>query len=135
MVGVTLMREESPKVDEVLTRLVARDAEELSVFRMLFHAAHSVHRKNVCDLGLSQRIQDVVSFDTPSDFSGEVLQFLKQIPAKSMRYFHGLVEALDIYHSIHGRPVPVTIDPSDDAVREIRQIRDLCIQDGLHSIY
>lgn len=133
--GLLPMVAEKLKIDEVLTRLSANDSEELSLFRMLLYCAHRVHRRNLRDLGLSQRIADVVSFDEPADFSADILQFIRQIPQQSMRYFHGLVEALDIYHSIHGKPVPITVDPSDDAVLELRQIRDLCIQDGLHSIY
>lgn len=124
-----------PNVNEVLTQLTAHSSDELSVFRMVLYCAYSLHQRNSTSLGMSRRVSEVVSFDAGPGYSTDILQFIREIPRHSMRYFHGLVEALDIYQSIHGRPIPITIDPSDDAIRELRQIRDLCIEDGLHSIY
>lgn len=142
MVGSFPMLTEKLKVDEVLTTLSARDSEELSVFRMLFYCAHFLHRRNQGDMGLDQGkkvINEFVSFDLPTEAPLEAIAdpfaFIREIPAQSMRYFHGLVEALDIYKSIHGKPAPQAIEPTDAAVKELKQIRDLCIHDGLHSIY
>lgn len=85
-------------------------------------------------MSVSQRLDEVVGFQN-LEKTFDPWEFIHQIPEQSIRYFHGLVEALDIYQSIHGKAIPVSIDPNDDSVREIRQIRDYCIQEGLHSIY
>jgi hypothetical protein len=58
------------------------------------------------------------------------------LPEESRNYFYGLVEALEIYQSIHGRWIAVnSLTPGDTSVQELRQIRELCLQDGLRSIY
>ncbi len=46
-------------------------------------------------------------------------------------YFAGLVEALEIYHSIHGEHFsPESIALNDKSLYEIKQIRDLCLLQG-----
>lgn len=133
MVGLLPMLIEKLAVSQVLTKLSVSSASEIPLFRALFYCAHAVHRRNQGQL--VQRLDAVVAFGANEEDSFDPWQFIREIPEQSIRYFHGLVEALEIYQSIHGSPVPVTVEPTDDAVREIRQIRDICIQEGLHSIY
>lgn len=120
-------------ISQVLTSLSIRDTSDLPLFQAVFYSAQAVHRKNYGFI--TQRLDSVVAFGADESLAFNPWEFIKQIPEQSIRYFHGLVEALDIYQSIHGKMVPISIAPEDEAVREIRQIRDLCIQDGLHSIY
>ncbi len=57
--------------------------------------------------------------------------FLSELAPEAQRLFHGLVEALGIYLSVHGR----IGDLQSGALGELKQIRDLCLQEGLSSIY
>ena len=58
------------------------------------------------------------------------------LPEESRNYFYGLVEALEIYQSIHGRWIPVhSLTPGDPSVQELKQIREMCLEEGLRSIY
>jgi len=121
-------------VSEVLKSLVPKDQEELSVLRFLLHCAQWLRRDTHMDLGLgpvrrsNERTTNTFSFDVPG--------FLELIPEDSKRYLHGLVEALDIYQMIYGQTLTAqNITLSDKSVYELRQIRDMCLEDGLRSIY
>jgi len=61
----------------------------------------------------------------------EVHQLVSDLPGDAQRHFHGLVEALEIYQSLHG---PCST-PRELKLREVKQIRDLCLSEGLRSIY
>jgi hypothetical protein len=134
---------EKMRLSDILTSLDAKEPEEISLFRFLLQCAHAFHKRNHSDLGLTTRkvsgAETLRMYSSDGGIHGtnmDILRFVEELPRHSMRYFHGLVEALDIYQSIHGKPLPIsTISPSDESVRELKQIRDLCIQEGLHSIY
>lgn len=65
----------------------------------------------------------------------ETISLVSTFTQEAQRYFHGLVEAVEIYSSLHGGKIPLVVLCGDQSVREIRQIRDLCLEDGLRSIY
>ena len=51
------------------------------------------------------------------------------MPEDAKPYFYALAEALDIYHSIKGRPIPGEGIGTKEvkSFHELRQIRDLCM--------
>src|SRR5687768_11415367 len=103
-----------PRVARVMKSLAPTDDEDFSCLRAVITRAHQT--------------QHEIERGTE-----ELIAFLSALPEELTRYFHGLVEALEIYQSIHGRPV--LQDLSENTVRELRQIRDLCLAEGLRSIY
>lgn len=115
---------------QILKSLAASNVEELNLLKSLVRWAQQVQEGSSiqalngisCRLGFSEDLDPVA--------------FLRSLPAELHRYFHGLVEALEIYHSIHGRPVSVAeLSLSNGSVRELKQIRDMCLEEGLRSIY
>jgi len=60
---------------------------------------------------------------------------LSSLPADLQQYFYGLVEALEIYRSLHGVPVTVQDICAAERVHELKQIRDYCLSDSLRSIF
>lgn len=88
------------------------------------------------DLSLSQsQFNQVVDSPFPS-LEIDIRRFLELIPESSKKYLHGLIEALDIYQSVHGVPLsPQSLRLDDSIVYELRELRDMCLQDGLRSIY
>lgn len=124
------------KISEILKSLVPRDQEELSLLRFILHCAHFLQRGGLSDLSLGPVPVVAVRVDQSQIVGAEIKGFLEQIPEDSKRYLYGLVEAIEIYQSIYGRAIPIhNITMKDTLVYELKQIRDFCLQDGLHSIY
>lgn len=65
----------------------------------------------------------------------EVPSLMRQLPQDAQRDFHGLVEALEIYQALHGPSVTTRELTAETKIREVKQIRDLCLSEGLRSIY
>ena len=130
------MTAQKEQVFEVLESLAAQTPQELSVLRGLVAFAQSLQARAQRDLGFAwaaDLAHEVCSaFGLASDFP----RWLACLPEESKNYFYGLVEALEIYQSIHGRWIAVnSLTPGDTSVQELKQIRELCLQDGLRSIY
>lgn len=122
------------QLSETLKTLMARDQEELSLLRFVLHCAQLIHRAANTDLSLGQSELAVVS--ASNGVGADVQNFLSDISEDSKKYLYGLVEALDIYQSIYGRALSVqNMSLTDRSIYEIKQIRDMCLQDGLKSIY
>ena len=61
----------------------------------------------------------------------DLLSVLHSISGEPLRYFHGLVEALEVYRSIHGRDI--ALEPEklrDSEIHELRQIRNMCLENA-----
>jgi hypothetical protein len=124
------------QVSSILESLSAETPQQLSVLRGLVAFAQGLQSRAQRDLGFAwaaDLAKDVCSaFGLAADFP----RWLATLPEESKTYFYGLVEALEIYQSIHGRWIAVSsLTPGDTSVQELKQIRDLCLQDGLRSIY
>lgn len=120
------MRVNESEVCEVLKTLSPRNEEELSLLQFL--------------LGCAQRLHCGTSFSLASKMAAEkgadLIQLLGSLPEDAKKYLHGLVEALDIYQAIHGQGLAIqALTLSDKSVYELRQIRDMCLAEGLRSIY
>lgn len=127
---------EHAQMHEVLESLAADTPQQLSVLRGLVALAQGLQTRAQRDLGFAWAA-DLASevcraFGLASDFP----LWLANLPETSKNYFYGLVEALEIYQSIHGSWIAVNnLTAGDTSVEELRQIRELCLQDGLRSIY
>ncbi len=120
------------QISEILKTMVPKNQEELSLLRVLLRCAQILHRQEDGELSLGQLAVASVTVGAHSD----VHSFVSRIPADSKKYLYGLVEALDIYQSIYGStPTAQDITFSDKSVHELKQIRDMCLEDGLRSIY
>lgn len=123
------------QISDVLKSLLPKDHEELSVLRWVISCAQDARRR-LSDVlpasaGNLMAMQSAPASDAPAFYG-----LAATLPEDAVRYFHGLVEAIEVYRSIHGHPVQVeTLAMEDKAVHELRQIRDLCLDDSLHSIY
>ncbi len=91
-----------------------------------------MHRRAYADLGLS-RLEVASSLTLATGYSASE-ELLAVIPAADKRYFDGLVEAFEVYHSIHGEAVPLEMAHHTLALTELRRIRDLCLQRGLETL-
>ena len=104
------------QIATILQSLVPRNEEELSLLQRLLHQAQLMAR------GIPLYENDPGLFDA--------------IPHDARRYFHGLVEAVEIYQSIRGQSPPVqNLTLQDPVVYELKQIRDMCLEDSFRSIY
>ena len=114
----------------VLRSLSPRNGEELILLRALLTGVRAMHRRVYADLGYSGLNRgNTVSLSTGYRASEELLA---AIPAGDKRYFDGLVEAFEVYQTIHGEAFPVDSQPNPDmTLGELRRIRDLCLQRGL----
>jgi hypothetical protein len=107
-----------------------RDAEEMSLLRTLLLGARALHRRVYADLGFSRVSQSPTVLHATGYSDSEEL--LAAIPAADKHFFDGLVEAYEIYHSIHGQALAIeTLSPKDVALTELRRIRDLCLEKAL----
>lgn len=124
------------KLSEVLETLVPSDEEGLSALRFLISCAQRIRRGGHADLSL--RPAEVLAVDGTAQLSpsADAQGFLINLPERLKRYFYGLIEAIDIYQSMTGQSLSSEeLDLSDPVLHELRQIRDMCLEDGLRSIY
>lgn len=119
-------------LSQVLYSLLPRNAEEVSLLQALLAGARAMHRRAYADLGLS-RLEVASSLTLATGYSASE-ELLAVIPAADKRYFDGLVEAFEVYHSIHGEAVPLEMAHHTLALTELRRIRDLCLQRGLETL-
>jgi len=100
----------------LLQSLIPKDEEELSTLRRLLHHAQRIAN------GGPEEVYDA--------------QMVAAIPQEARKYFHGLVEAVEIYQTIRGGSIPASgLKAQDPSIRELKQIRDLCLQGGFGSVY
>lgn len=123
-------------VDRVLRSLLPRGPEDLAILRFLIYCAQLIQRAGHTDLSLNRG--EAVAYRDPQapqiDF--DIPKFISGLPEASKKYFYGLIEAVDIYQSIKGRSLHSdTLRVDDPTVHELRQIRDMCLDDGLRSVY
>ncbi len=117
----------------VLKSLMPEGQQELSHLKWVLYFARRVQK------GLWQdgSATPVPLFSQKQVPPGEVATFLSSLPSDCQRYFHGLVEALEIYQSIHGKEIPVDeASLRNGVVHELRQIRDMCLDNvNFHVAY
>jgi hypothetical protein len=125
------------KTSELLRSLLPKDQEELSLLQFILHSAQTLQRGSALDIGLVKSATVALAEEKPGfGLPADVQNFLMNLPEDLKRYFHGLIEAVEIYHSIHGQPLPINrLTLTDETVYELRQIRDMCMEEGLRSIY
>jgi hypothetical protein len=127
---------ENTHIGDILKSLVPKDQAELSVLRVVLQCAQWLTNKGAAVTQLSQPIAAFVEGGAEVVMPDEIRQLLAVIPEESKKYFHGLVEAMEIYQAIYGQALSVqSIGLTDKSVYEIKQIRDMCLEEGLHSIY
>lgn len=125
---------QATQIVRLLRSLVPTNEEDLSLLQKLVVCARLMQERGHSDLQLGPRLVKAESHDLqPVAVGFDLPAFLRSIPEEASRYLHGLIEALDIYQSINGRPLSTTL--SDQNVRELKQIRDMCLEEGLRSIY
>ncbi|MBY0371647.1 hypothetical protein K2X33_13255 [bacterium] len=112
-------------LSEILKSLTARNAEEESLLQTILGIAQSFHQRGHKDLGLAAVTGESQAAD---------LQLLTSLPEEARTQFFGLVEALEIYQSIHGTATSL-LNLNETAVTELRKIRDICLQGGTHAFY
>jgi hypothetical protein len=110
-------------ISEILDSLVARNSEEESLLQTLFGIAQSLLNLGQKDLGLMA----VAASEQPA-----LRELLTTLPESARTQFFGLVEALEVYQSIHGEPL---VRLNDAVVTELKAIRDLCLNGGTHASY
>jgi hypothetical protein len=122
------------QIAQLLRNLVPNSQEELSALRRVLTFAQLLQRRTHADLELGPARPAALSVETEN--GTDLSSFLKAVPDDAKRYLHGLVEAMEIYQSIKGRALPVqNLTLRDQCVYELKQIRDMCLEDGLRSIY
>ena len=127
---------QSTQIGRLLRSLVPTNEEELSLLQNLVVCARLMQQRGHSDLQLGPRLVVAGGQDSqphPVTAGFDLPAFIRSIPEDAKRYLHGLVEAMDIYQSIYGKPLSTTL--SDQSVRELKQIRDMCLEEGLRSIY
>lgn len=127
------------KITEVLQTLLPRDEEGLSALRFLVACAQRIQKGGHADLSLrpaeALSLGDRTSLAPPAPLT-DAHGFLTNLPEQLKRYFYGLIEAIDIYQSMRGQSLSSdALDLHDPVLQELRQIRDMCLEDGLRSIY
>jgi hypothetical protein len=117
-------------LSEILKSLVARNDEEATLLQSILRVAQSFLTSGQRDMGLA------LAASSPSERESETAlpQLLTALPEESRTHFSGLVEALEIYQSIHG-PVASILSLNETAVTELRKIRELCLDGGTHAYY
>jgi len=124
------------KVSEILKSLAPKNQEELSLLRVVLSCAEKLHKGPHMDLGLGPAYRSGGFLEEQPGIHFDAQTFLQSIPEDSKKYLHGLVEALDIYQSIYGHPLHIqNITISDKSVRALKQIRDMCLEEGVRSLY
>jgi hypothetical protein len=117
-------------LSQILHSLIPRNPEELSLLQSLLAGVRAMHKRVYGDLGFS-RVTSLSTVTLTSGYSASE-ELMAAIPAADKRYFDGLVEAYEIYHSIHGQALSIdTLSLHDGALNELRRIRDLCLEKGL----
>jgi hypothetical protein len=111
-------------LSEVLTSLVAENAEDLSVLQSILGVAQSL---------VSRGGRGLSSLGTLAASDPGIPQLLTSLSEDARTQFFGLVEALEIYQSTQGAGSLATLSESD--VSELRKIRDICLQGGTHAYY
>ncbi len=113
-------------LSEILNSLVARNPEEESTLQTLIGFAQSLLSLGHRDLGMAMAAQTT---------HPELPRILTSLTEEGRTQFFGLVEALEIYQSIHGRAAASILNLEETAVSELRKIRELCLQGGTHAYY
>ena len=103
----------SKQATSVLKTLAVTNSEDLEILKMFLAWAQKA----------SQGLR--------SDFH----YLLNNLPLEAQRYFYGLVEAMEIYHSLHGPTLSPEEITAEGKLQELRQIRDLCLFDGHRTAY
>lgn len=115
-------------LNEILKSLNASNAEEETLLQALLGFAQTFHQKGQKDLGLA------VAVVPGAAGTADLPQLLTSLSEDARTQFFGLVEALEIYLSIHGTATTL-LNLNETAVSELRKIRDICLQGGPHAFY
>src|SRR5262245_32150185 len=108
---------------------MARSPEEESVLQSLIGFAQTLLSRGQKDLGLALAAEPLAAVG-----STELPRLLTGLPEESRTHFSGLMEALEIYQSVHGT-LGSLLNLNEAAVAELRKIRDICLQGGTHAYY
>ncbi len=114
-------------MNDLIRSLLPKDQEEMHLLQVLIDSVQSFGKKQA-DLALLPVAAAKSSIDEKS--------LWEMVPEESRRYLHGLIEAVEIYQSIHGQmrmTQPIPVNPA--SVNEIRQIRDMCLEHVPWSTY
>ncbi len=115
-------------LSDIIKNLVAHSPEEQSTLRTVLKIAQTFAAKGQRDLALAT----LSSSELESPALGKLLVSL---PEESRTQFFGLVEALEIYASVHGTAASALQNLNDAAVSELKKLRDICLQGGTHAYY
>lgn len=127
---------EKVRASELLKSLLPKDQEDLSLLQFIVHCAKLLHRGSQIDLGLGRTSVALLEEGKGFGLTEDVQQFLLSLPEESKRYLHGLSEALEIYYSMANHPIAQPVfSLSEGAFQEIKQIRDMCMDDRFCAIY
>lgn len=128
------------RLARVIQSLSPETQEDMALLRTVLACAQTVQKRTHGDLALrggggNAAVEiKVMTGISPVE---EAERFLLSLPSEARKYFDGLVEAFEIYHSIHGvAPALSAVGTrSDRTLQELRQIRDLCLEEGLRSVF
>ncbi len=124
------------RISGLLKSLLPKDQDDVTMLRTVLACAQHFQKRTYVDFGPSGMRELMVTELSAHGGLQEFLDLLHGLPPDALRYFHGLVEAIDVYRSIHGKGVPLgTLSIDDKWMHELRQIRDICLDDGLHCMY
>lgn len=119
------------KLTELLESLVPNEPQDSVMLREVLSWANKLRQADAVALSHEStlRLQSNAA-------GGDLFSIFLDLPAAAKRYFHGLVEALDIYHSIHGDDIDTSLLCANaPELVELKKIRDMCLEEGLRSIY
>lgn len=123
------MEKNKNEIASLLETLSPKGESQQALLRWIFECAEQM----VQGLGLHRTLAPT-TWSSVEGFS--VVHLLEAIPEASKRYLHGLIEAIEIYRTIQGPELCVSSLATDDKkIHELRQIRDLCLEASLRSIY
>jgi hypothetical protein len=125
------MSNTTSKLVRLLESLIPDDPQDALMLREVLGWADSLRRADVATLSQTP------SMRLESQYAGnDLFSLFLGLPSAAKRYFHGLVEAMDIYQSIHGESVTTEVlSANAPELSELKRIRDMCLEDGLRSIY
>lgn len=125
----------SAKFVEVLGRLNPQSDDDWDCLRDAVECALSVAQANHTDEGLSMVPSERRwSAPTKPTQKSDPPEFLNTLTSEGRGLFYALMEALEVYHSIYGKQLtPENLDSAD--VAELRKIRNMCLREGLRSVY
>lgn len=119
-----------PNIQYLLQSLSPRNEEEVHTLQTALACAEFYGVNSPLGMHMTGRNGLVASQATLPGGFPEFRKFLDSVPEDAARLFHGLVDALGVYRDIHGRGFAIDqVRQNQDALAELRQIRDLCLDE------